>query len=375
MRTVLVYRDDILPRSEIAFMRRQYLAFSELHPLWVGRRVRPWIEPAAFPPVAVLDGWAGLRFKLAGAVPAPVLAELRALAPVCVHAQFGRGGALALPLAERLGVPLAVTFHGGDVYKAAHYRLVPPALFRLRMARLRAYAALFVCVSAAVRRRLLERGFPAERAEVIHIGTDRIDPAPRDTPGEGVLFAGRFVEMKGIDVLADAIRLLRARGSAERFVLIGDGAERPRIARLLAGVGGVELRGWQGPDDVRSAMRAARLVVVPSVVARSGEAEGLPSVAVEAMGIGTPVVASTDAGLEGVVQDGVTGLVFRSRDAAALADAIAALSSAPDRAMALGEAARRLAEQEFDATRQSRRLEAALARMVEEAASKPAGRR
>ncbi len=364
MRNVIVYRDDILPRSEVAFMHRQYMAFSELRPLWVGRRVRPWIDPGAFPLAAVFRGWNGLRFKLTGAVPEPALTALRALAPACVHAQFGRGGALALPLAERLGIPLAVTFHGGDVYKSTHYRVIPPALFRLRMARLRAYASLFVCVSAAVRRRLLERGFPAERAEVIHIGTDRIDPAPRDTPGEGVLFAGRFVEMKGIDVLLGAIRALRARGSAERFVLIGDGAEHARIAGQLSGVAGVELRGWQGPEQVRAAMRAARIVVVPSVVARSGEAEGLPSVAVEAMGVGVPVVASTDAGLEGVVRDGVTGLVFRSRDSAALADAIAALSEAPERAMALGAAARRLAEQEFDAARQSRRLEAALSRVI-----------
>ncbi len=375
MRTVLVYRDDILPRSEIAFMRRQYLAFSHLRPLWVGRRSRPWLDPAAFPMAPTFAGFNGLRFKLPGAVPAPALGALRALGPACVHAQFGRGGALALPLAERLGLPLAVTFHGGDVYKAVHYRLFPPALFRLRMARLRAYASLFICVSAAVRRRLLERGFPADRAEVIHIGTDRIDPSPRTTPGDGVLFAGRFVEMKGIDVLAAAIRLLRARGVAEKFVLIGDGAEHARIAGALRGVAGVELRGWQGPEQVRAAMRAARMVVVPSVVARSGEAEGLPSVAVEALGVGVPVVASTDAGLEGVIENGVTGLVFRSRDAAELADAIATLGASPDRAMALGEAARRLAEREFDATRQSRRLEAALSRIIAEAGAPPLSRR
>jgi colanic acid/amylovoran biosynthesis glycosyltransferase len=363
MRSVLVYRDDILPKSEIAFMRRQYMSFAELQPLWVGRRVRPWLEPGEFPRAAVFSGLAGLRFKLTGA--APGLDALRASAPACVHAQFGRGGALALPLAEALGIPLVVTFHGGDVYKASHYRSLPlPALFRWRMARLKAYGALFVCVSHAVRRRLVERGFSAEKAVVLPIGSDLIDPTPRTSAGQGVVFAGRFVEMKGLDVLVGTIRQLRAQGVAEPFVLIGHGADHARIAGLLSGVPGVELRGWQSPEQVRAAMRAARMVVIPSVVARSGEAEGLPSVAVEAMGLGTPVIASTDAGLDGVIDDGISGLLFQSRDSAALAGRIVELAAAPAQALSLGEAGRQVIARDFDAARQSARLEALLERVI-----------
>ncbi len=363
MANILVYRDDLLPKSEIEFMRRQYMAFGALTPLWVGRRVRPWLDTAAFPTGAVFTGAAGLRFKLTGRV--PDLPALRALAPAAVHAQFGRGGALALPLAEALGVPLVVTFHGGDVHKASHYRRFPiPALFRWRMARLMQYGALFVCVSEAVRRRLVERGFPAGKTTVVHIGTDRIAPAPRTDPGQGVLFAGRFVEMKGVEVLAAAIKLLRAQGVAEPFTLIGQGPRHASIAASLQGVPGIEMRGWQTPDHVRTAMHAARAVVIPSIVARSGEAEGLPSVAAEAMGLGTPVIASTEAGLDGVIQSGVNGLLFRSRDPAGLATQIMQLVSNAPRAVAMGAAARLTMARDFDAALQSARLEDLLQRVI-----------
>ena len=143
MSRVLVYRDVLLPKSELGFMRRQYMGFQTLQPLWIGRSVEPWLDQAVFPIGATFTGWRGLAFKQLGLTP-----DLSSLGGVVVHAQFGRGGALALPLAERLGLPLVVTFHGGDVTKSSHYR--PLALFRLRMKRLAAYASAFVCVSEGV---------------------------------------------------------------------------------------------------------------------------------------------------------------------------------------------------------------------------------
>jgi len=359
MPTVIVYRDTLLPKSEIEFMRRQYVAFEALQPVWIGRRVEPWLDRGIFRVGPVFDGLGGAAFKLAGVV--PDLAAVRALGAVCVHAQFGRGGALALPLARRLGLPLVVTFHGGDVHKRSHYRRFPvPALFRLRMRGLMDYAAAFVCVSPGVRDQLLARGFPADKAVVLPIGIDQVPAAPREGAGSGVLFVGRFVEMKGLPVLIEAIRLLRGQGCRERFILIGDGPERAAVERALAGIESVELRGWQTAAEVRAAVLAARAVCLPSVRARSGEAEGLPSVAVEAMGCGVAVIASTDAGVDSLLTDGVSGLMFPSRDAAALATRIAQLLAAPELAAALGAEAHRVVARDYDATRQSQRLQALL---------------
>ncbi len=352
MRNIIVYRDRLFAKSEIAFMRRQYTGFTRLAPLWVGRRMDGPV-PDGFVAGPQLGGAAGLAFKLAGVV--PNLAAFRALAPVCVHAQFGRGGALALPLAEALGVPLVVTFHGSEVDKASYYRAF--SLFRLRLERLQAYASAFVCISENARERLLARGFPAAKTFAIPIGTDVIAAAPRETPGEGIVFAGRFAEMKGIPVLLEAIRILRAEGCTAPFTLIGDGPLRGEITRAAAGIEGLNMPGWLDQAGVREAMAGARALCVPSIITAGGESEGLPSVAVEAMGLGVPVVASDEARVEGLVRDGVTGRIVPARDARALAAAMGALLASPERTAAMGAAAQAHVRTNFNAVVQSKTLE------------------
>jgi len=356
MRNIIVYRDRLFAKSEIAFMRRQYTGFSRLVPLWTGRRMEPGPVPEGFCSGPQLGGAAGLAFKLAGLV--PNLAAFQALDPLCVHAQFGRGGALALPLAEALGVPLIVTFHGSEVDKASYYRMLPlPSLFRLRLERLKAYASAFVCISENARERLLARGFPAEKTYALPIGTDVVASAPRETPGEGIVFAGRFAEMKGIPLLLDAIRILRAEGCTAPFTLIGDGPLRQEITRAAAGIEGLNLPGWLDQAAVREAMTSARALCVPSIITAGGESEGLPSVAVEAMGLGVPVVSSDEARTEGLVRDGATGLIVPARDAHALAAALGALLASPERAAAMGAAAQAHVRVNFNAVVQSQALE------------------
>lgn len=359
MRNIIVYRDRLFAKSEIAFMRRQYAGFTQLRPLWTGRRTEPGPTPEGFCTGPQLGGIGGMAFKLAGVVPG--LARFKALDPLCVHAQFGRGGALALPLAKALGVPLVVTIHGSEVDKQAHYRRF--SLFRLRLERLKARTAAFVCISENAKARLLARGFPAEKTFALPIGTDVIAPAPRETAGEGIVFAGRFAEMKGIFTLLDAVRILRAEGFSAPVTLVGDGPLRAQVARAAAGIEGLIIPGWLEQEPLRAAMAGARALCVPSLITAGGESEGLPSVAVEAMGLGVPVVASDEARTEGLVRDGETGLIVPARDPRALAAALGTLLLAPETAAAMGAAAQAHVADHFNAAVQSRALEALLVRM------------
>ncbi|MDE2582911.1 MAG: glycosyltransferase [Rhodospirillales bacterium] len=367
-RTVLVYRDRLLPRSEHGFMRRQYLGFTRLAPVWIGCRRDPDLPGAGIDPMILGgDGPAGaLRralFKQAGM--APDLARLRALAPALVHAQFGRGGALALPLARRLGVPLVVTFHGGDAHKDVHYRTRPwPGVFARRLPALWAYASLFVCVSVSVRDKLIRRGFPPGKLTVLPIG---VEPAPAAAPPPDpghLLFVGRMVEKKGVFVLLDALSRLRASGDTTHAVLVGDGPLLPDLRKRAAAVGGVTLTGWQTPEQVRSWMEGALGLVVPSITGRGGDAEGLPTVAVEAMTLGVPLIGSDRAGLEGVFDADGPGLRVPAGNAAALAAAMARLTTDPAGRAVWAAAARTRALRDFDARRQSALLEATLLEFV-----------
>jgi glycosyltransferase involved in cell wall biosynthesis len=367
---IVVYRHRLAPRSETGFLGRFYAGFQQLSPIWLGYHLDA--GAADLPGDKLRLGRAGplgafdrTLFRHFGAVP-PV-PDFSAQRPRLIHAHFGPGGAFALPLARALGIPLVVTFHGGDATKETHYRRIPLRAYQRRLAALQREAALFVCVSAFIRDILLARGFPGEKLVVIHQGIE-ILPAPPPSPAEEpyVLFVGRFVEKKGVAHLIDAMR--RLGGDAPRLVLVGDGPLAAELRRRAEGLPRVEFLGWQSAAAVRRRMRGAVAVCVPSVTARSGDTEGLPSVAIEAMAEGAPVVATRHAGLPEAIEHERTGLLVPEGDPQALAAALAAVIGRPDFRRRLGEAARAAAIERFDVIRQSRALEAALLRVIAEAA-------
>lgn len=356
MKTCLVYRDRILPASEQAFMRRQYMAFSQLRPYWVGcHRDNPPADMAATLRIIgqgqVLGGLRRLAFRQMGWGAGHAVADL---APVVVHAQFGRGGALALPIARQLGLPLVVTFHGGDAFKDRHYKnSFPPPVFQRRWRALLEYSALFVCVSDGVRDKLLERGAPAHKLEVLPIGTEDVPPA--HGPFDRLVFAGRFVEKKGLPVLLDALRILAGQGITPPVVLAGDGPMRAAMEQYAQGLEHVCFAGWLSAGQLRQQLEHAVALVVPSIRAAGGDREGLPSVAAEAMMCGVPVVASTEAGLDATMLGG-GGMVVPAGDAQALAGALAHVLQAGVRG-GMGQAARAVAREQLRAQVQSATLE------------------
>jgi glycosyltransferase involved in cell wall biosynthesis len=354
--SLLVYRDRIGVPSEIQFLRRQYVGFTRLMPVWVGRHIMPQ-APALGGRVLRLGGdgptgWLQRSlFRHAGRVPALLLDN-----PACVlHAQFARGGALALPLAQALGLRLVVTLHGGDVSKANNWR---GTLQARRWPAVAAAAAHFVCVSTAVADAALEHDVPRDKLIVLPIGVEVPDaPPPEPTGAPFHLFVGRFVAKKGIGVLAAAVRHLRAAGDPTPLVCIGDGPERRILEALAREVAGVTLTGWLPPEAVAVRMAQAWALVVPSVIAPDGDAEGLPSVIPEAMAQACPIIGSAQGGISEVVQPGQAGLLFPAGDPIALAEAMRRLVSEPQMRHAMGQAAFAFASTDLNAYVQSAALE------------------
>ncbi len=360
--TVLVYRHDIAPRSEASFLRLQYVGFQQLSPVWVGCRRSEGsrdlgVEPLILGrngPVGVLDR---ALFKEFGIL--PPLPDLKALRPRLIHAHFGRGGALALPIARALDIPLVVTFHGGDATKEKHYRRhLVPTIYQRRLAALQREASAIICVSDYIRQRLVERGFPPQKLHVLRYGVEMgdADPSPRPQ-APYILFVGRFVEKKGITYLIEALRLLDQQGAHVPLVLIGDGPLAPQLKQQARVLGDARFLGWLPNHDVRRWMRGALAVCVPSVTAESGDAEGLPNVVLEAMAEGVPVIGSRHSGIVEAVEHRRTGLLVPQANPQAIMEAIGWLRSDPDAARAMGDTARHQTDQRFSATRQSRLLE------------------
>lgn len=362
-RAVLVYRDRIVPRSEVHFLRQQYVGFRRLAPVWVGCRTDVGLPDLDVAPIllgrhGVFGAFDRLLFKQLGRIPPePDLAKLQ---PRLIHAHFGRGGALALPIARALGLPLVVTFHGGDATKDKHYRTqLVPTVFQRRCAALQQEAALIICVAEHIREVLLARGFPAAKLKVIRYGTEPEPdccPVPH-TERPYLLFVGRFVEKKGVGYLLHAMRMLESEGAAVDLILIGDGPMAEMLRREAAALRSARFLGWLPHIEVRRVMRGALAICVPSVAAHGGDSEGLPNVVLEAMSASVPVIASNLGGIGEAVRHERTGFLVRPADPPAIAAAARRLLEDPALHSRMGLAARAAATEHFDAVAQSRLLE------------------
>jgi glycosyltransferase involved in cell wall biosynthesis len=361
--TLFAYLDAIGVPSEVSFLKRFYVGFTNVDPYWVGWKLdrdsdalpQPKIMLGRSGPLRALDR---LLFKTIGSMPPkPHLWHFR---PRLIHAHFGRGGALALPLAQAMKVPLIVTFHGGDATKDKHYdQGLIPKIYQRRMAELQNYATAFHCVSDYIRDALLRRGFPAEKLFVLRTGVEVSPDAAPVTPAEPyVLFVGRLVEKKGLRHLIDAMELLQQRGVPIPLKVIGDGPLAGALKDHAKKRARVDFLGWQSNTEVRRWMRGATAVCVPSLMAETGDSEGLGHVTLEAMDAGVPVIASRHGGIREVVSDSENGLLVEPGNADAIASAIARIAADPTLGRALGAKGRETIRLQFDAVTQSRALEA-----------------
>jgi glycosyltransferase involved in cell wall biosynthesis len=169
-------------------------------------------------------------------------------------------------------------------------------------------------------------------------------PVPAGVPV--VVFPARLLADKGVFEFVAAARLLRGQGVAARFVLAGlvDAANPTSVTRAQMNAWAAEgvVENWGYRADMPQVLASATVVVLPSY------REGLPKALIEAAACGRAVVTTDVAGCRDAIEPGVTGLLVPVRDSAALAQAIEQLLTNPEQGEAMGQAGRRLAEQEFD---------------------------
>jgi glycosyltransferase involved in cell wall biosynthesis len=278
-----------------------------------------------------------------------------------VHAHFATSAtSVALHLHELAGVSYSFTAHAKDIYRRS---VESDSLER----KLRA-ARFAVTVSDYNRRYLAGLG-GAERIVRIYNGLDVERFAPNGVAREDpplVLAVGRLVEKKGFADLVRACALLREDGCAFRCRIVGKGELEAELRALIGDLGlegRVELAGPIPREQLLAVYRWASVVVAPCVIGPDGNRDGLPTVVVEAMALGVPVVATDLTGIPELVVNGRTGLLVPQHQPEALAGAIRQVLAEPARADLLARAGRARVEREFD----SRANVARLRTLLEEA--------
>ncbi|MBN9519680.1 glycosyltransferase [bacterium] len=246
-------------------------------------------------------------------------------------------GAVAVRAARLAGARAGVIVGGSDVLLLPH-----SARRRRHVMRVLDSADVVACVSEHLRRRVVGLGAPHHRAHVWRQGVDTTLFRPADRAearhrlgvsetSPVLLWVGRMVPVKGLDVLLEACRRLRNRGVAFDLILAGDGPLRPSLeGTVRAGgmAGCVRFVGACAQDRLPDLYRAADVTVLPS------HSEGLPNVLRESVCCGTPFVASDVGGVSEIAERPPDRLVppgDPERLAAALIDSLGDRGSRPPR--------------------------------------------
>jgi glycosyltransferase involved in cell wall biosynthesis len=132
-----------------------------------------------------------------------------------------------------------------------------------------------------------------------------------------LLFVGRLVWEKDLRTLADAYRILERTRSDLAFVLVGDGPIRAELESLMPKA---IFLGYQSGSDLSTAFASSDIFVFPSTTETFG------NVTIEAMASGLPPICALEGGSGGLVQEGVTGLLAKPRDASDFAEKINVLA-------------------------------------------------
>jgi colanic acid/amylovoran biosynthesis glycosyltransferase len=176
-----------------------------------------------------------------------------------------------------------------------------------------------------------------------------------------ILSIGRLVEKKGHEFLLKACALLKKRGVQCECVLLGEGPLKLVLQRLVEDLDLQSHVIFVPPmtqDQVLRLYCQADLFVLPCVVAQDGNMDGIPTVLIEAMAVGLPVISTPIAGIPELIQDGVTGILVAPRDPEELAAKVETLFHNPETCQELGLAGREWVKVHFDTRTNAARLAA-----------------
>lgn len=202
---------------------------------------------------------------------------------------------------------------------------------------------LIVANSFAVKERLVREGL--EPVEVVWNGIPVLSPRHSLTTPPTVIFAGRLVQEKGVDLLLQAFAQVVRTIPEARLLIAGDGPERASLTSFIAKLelqAHVSLLGHLSRSEMDQWFANSWVQVVPS---RWAEPFGI--VAIEAMMRGTAVIASNSGGLVEIVEHEKTGLLVVPNDVDGLASALLRLLKNPELAESFGQAGRERALAHF----------------------------
>lgn len=215
--------------------------------------------------------------------------------------------------------PYIVTGHGGDVTS------LNKGILRNMKVRCLKKARYVTVVSKHLKNELLKLA-DLQNIDVISMGckTENFGKryAIQDYFEQGdkavVLFVGRLAEKKGVTYLIQAMKQVDA-----KLVIVGDGPLRTQLENQAIEQGNkIVFLGARTHDELKTIYASSDVFVAPSVTAKDGDMEGVPTAIMEAMASEIPIVASASGGIKELIQHGKNGLLTQEANANDIAEKI-----------------------------------------------------
>src|SRR5205814_53233 len=238
-----------------------------------------------------------------------------------VHAHFaGMAARTAFWIAKFFPITFSFTAHANDIFA--------PSKFEIGLDKLVGTARVVVTETDYSEKFLRER-FP-ERADRIHrlyngLNLAEFGRATFSSDPPLIVAIGRLIAKKGFADLIRACALLVERGRLFRCEIFGEGPLENQLRAQIEELGlqeRIQLPGPKPQHELRARLGAASVFVLPSVPEIDGGMDNLPTVIMEAMATGLPVVSTTIGGIPEMVVENETGFLVQSGDAAGMADAM-----------------------------------------------------
>jgi glycosyltransferase involved in cell wall biosynthesis len=321
-------------------MGHEVIVFTTKQPGMPRHEVRSGYEIYRFPELAQPLG-NPLTFSM---MPAMLSADLREIDIVHAHSHFFFSTNLAALRRKIRSTPLVITNHGFRVQRGRWMDLLQDAYLATAGACTLRSADRVISLTDDEARRVCSLGVETTRSVVIPNGVDLDLFYPTDgaETESSILWAGRFVEEKGLRYLLEAVKLISKDVPAARLLLVGSGPLRDHLKSYAQQLGvskNVIFREFVDQKTLASLMNESSLFALPSL------SEGMSNVVPEAMACAKPVVVTDGIGLNSAIGD--AGVFVPARDPRSLAEAILRLFSDGELRTRLGQRGRSIAIESF----------------------------
>lgn len=239
-------------------------------------------------------------------------------------------GFAAILLGKIFKKPIVITIHGSDINILIKSFIIK-RMIRFSLTR----AKCIITVSNALKEKIIGLGIAGNKIEILSnaIDSDKFKPINKiearkkiDLPltKKIILFVGNFVYAKNPLLLIDLAYEIKKQGRSDLFfIMVGDGELKQKIIdkiKYLSVKEIVKLIEQKQHDEIPLWMNAADVFVLPS------RFEGLPTVLVEAMACGLPIVATKVGGIPEIIKDNERGILIEPNDATAIVKGVLTLA-------------------------------------------------